>query len=221
VRIIALETSGRTCRVAALSGSTPLDELEPEASQRSSQSLAPGIRTLLDRVGWTAQQLELIVVTQGPGSFTGLRIGVMTAKTLAYVTGAAVVGVNTLAAIAEQAGRLPVWAVLDAQRQQLFAARFESGTDKTPTPVEPTRIINNDVWIASLTPDAVVSGPGLSRIQQKLPPEVIAVDEQLWNVRATTVGQIGFRQYQGGRRDDVWKMLPEYFRPSAAEEKQK
>ena len=219
VRTLALESSGRICRIAALSGPTPLCELELDSTRRSAQTLAPGIQTILSRVGWTAQQLELIVVTQGPGSFTGLRIGVTTAKTLAYVTGAEVMGVNTLDAIAEQAGQMPVWAVLDAQRQQLFAALFTAGTGGAPTPFFPTQIIDLDVWLGRLTPDAAVSGSGLAKILQRLPKEVAVVHEDLWNLRATTVGQLGLRQYQGGRRDDVWHMVPEYFRQSAAEEK--
>ena len=219
MRILALESSARTCRIAALTGATPLAELETDTSQRSAQSLIPGIRALLDRVNWSPQQLELIVVTQGPGSFTGLRIGVMTAKTLAYATGAQILGVNTLEAVAVQANELPVWAVLDGQRQQLFAAKYRANPAQPASLAGTTQVVDIDGWLASLTPDAVISGPGLVRIRSQLPERVRMVDQQRWTVRATTVGQLGLLHYEQGRRDDVWQMLPNYFRQSAAEEK--
>ena len=79
-------------------------------------------------VAWRAGDVELVCVAVGPGSFTGLRIGVVAAKTFAYAIGAEVVGVHTLAAIAESGARqhaAPLWTVLDAQRQELFAAQFD------------------------------------------------------------------------------------------------
>ena len=77
---------------------------------------------MLAQCQWEALSIDLVCVTTGPGSFTGLRIGVTTAKTFAYAAAAELVGTHTLAVLAagvEQAsGRL--WAILDAQRQELF-----------------------------------------------------------------------------------------------------
>src|SRR5205823_153504 len=80
----------------------------------------------LATANWLPKEVELVAVTVGPGSFTGLRIGVTTAKAFAYAIGAEVVGVNTLDALAAQAlpSPSPLWAILDAQRQELFAAKF-------------------------------------------------------------------------------------------------
>src|SRR3972149_6836639 len=97
--------------------------------QRTAQILAPGVRDLLDAHDWAPASIQLIAVAIGPGSFTGLRIGVTMAKTFAYAVGAQVIGVNTLAVLAEQARHLsgPLWTVMGDQRQALYAAKFVDG----------------------------------------------------------------------------------------------
>ncbi|MEX0712672.1 MAG: tRNA (adenosine(37)-N6)-threonylcarbamoyltransferase complex dimerization subunit type 1 TsaB, partial [Pirellulales bacterium] len=91
MRILALETSGKSGSVAVLRGDVLLAEEPLEPSQRSAQSLAPAMRQLLEAVAWTPRDVQLVAVTLGPGSFTGLRVGVTTAKTFAYAVGAVVV----------------------------------------------------------------------------------------------------------------------------------
>src|SRR5208337_2248427 len=102
-RILALETSELTGSVAVAADGKVLAELQLDPQQRSAQWLAPAIRSLLERVGWQPREIGLIAVTIGPGSFTGLRVGVATAKILAYATGAQVLGIGTLEAIATAA----------------------------------------------------------------------------------------------------------------------
>src|SRR5690242_11366028 len=100
-----------------------LAEIELNPSLRSASSLAPAMKELLARAEWRPTDVQLTAVTVGPGSFTGLRIGVTTAKTFAYAVGSAVVGVNTLEAVARRAAaetRQRLSAVLDAGRGQLF-----------------------------------------------------------------------------------------------------
>src|SRR5690606_26963117 len=127
MKILALETSGMSGEVALLDDGQLLvtETLSPQ--QRTAQSLAPGIASSLAKANWRAQDIGLVAVTIGPGSFTGLRVGATTAKTFAYAAGCEVLGVDTLEVIAQQApvSSDTLWAVLDAQRSQLFAARFE------------------------------------------------------------------------------------------------
>ena len=129
-RTLALETSGLSGSVAACDGGRLLAERELAQGSRSAQSLAPALRQLLAQVGWQARDVHRVAVTVGPGSFTGLRVGVTTAKAFAYAVGAEVIGINTLDVIAAQA---PVEAArvavaLDAQRQELFAAVYGPAT---------------------------------------------------------------------------------------------
>jgi tRNA threonylcarbamoyladenosine biosynthesis protein TsaB len=104
VKILALETTDLTGSVAASDSHNLLLEIELEPGNRSAQSLAPAIKSLLQQVGWQAADVQLVAVTIGPGSFTGLRVGVTTAKTFAYAVGAEILGIDTLEAIAANAG---------------------------------------------------------------------------------------------------------------------
>src|SRR5438105_3971142 len=132
MRILGVETSGSSGSVAVLDDEQLLATVALDPAQRTARTLAPAIRDLLTQVSWRPADVQLVAVTAGPGSFTGLRLGVTTAKTFAYAVGCQVLGVNTLEVIAAQTPRecSPLEIVLDAQRQQLFVgtlARSHSG----------------------------------------------------------------------------------------------
>ena len=124
MRILAIETTERIGSVAALNDARLLAEATLTSEQRTAQSLAPALVELLSRARWQAADVDLIAVTDGPGSFTGLRIGVTMAKTLAYAIEAKVLGINTLEVIAAQAppSEAAVTAVIDAQPGQFYSA---------------------------------------------------------------------------------------------------
>jgi tRNA threonylcarbamoyladenosine biosynthesis protein TsaB len=224
-RILAIESSGRHCSVATLCGDANGARLVGQTlltgDERTAQVLAPTIQQLLEAAGWQPKDVELVAVTVGPGSFTGLRIGVTTAKAFAYAIGAEVVGVNTLTALAQQvpASGWPLWAVLDAQRQELFAAEFVVGEGQTIYTKRETCIVGQDTWLNELQPGDRVVGLALERLASRLPDYVEVLPEPLWQPTAQAVGQVAWKEYLDGRRDDVWKLAPNYYRPSAAEEK--
>ena len=220
LRILALETSTMDGSVAALEGERLLGQIALEPGQRTAQSFAPAIEQQLRSVGWRPQDVQLVAVTQGPGSFTGLRIGVTAAKTLAYAVGAEVIGVNSLKVIAWQAPAAGqrICSVLDAQRQQLFAAEFQRDGENLQE-VGQTRIRDISKWLAELPADAVVSGPALARLRDRLPASVTVVDAALWTPQAASVGRLGYFEYESGKRHDLWALNPVYYRSSAAEEK--
>lgn len=221
MRVLALETTGTAGSVAALTGQELLREVPLNPRQRSAQSLAPAIQQLLADVGWRPADVQLTAVAIGPGSFTGLRVGVMTAKTWAYATGGALIGVNTLEAIAEQSLIEPggVTVVVDAQRKQLFCARYERWRNASLQLLSPVTIVNIGDWLETLELGTRVSGPMLERIGQQLPAHAAPTDRQTWQPRASTVGQLAVRDWMAGRRDDLWALAPNYYRRSAAEEK--
>lgn len=222
MRILAIETSGRDGSLAALEGDAEhasarlVGEAAIKGPERTAQMLAPRLREMLDSLGWEAKSIQLVCVAVGPGSFTGLRIGVTTAKTFAYAVGAEVVGVDTLSAIASQApvDAAPLWVVMDAQRGELFAAKFADG-QMVGAPV----VVTQSEWKRLLSAGDRVSGPGLNRIKVTLPEGVEIVDAAHWQPMANAVGHLGWGEYRAGRRDDLWQLVPLYYRLSAAEEK--
>jgi tRNA threonylcarbamoyladenosine biosynthesis protein TsaB len=224
-RILAIESSGRHASVATLwgdaDGTRLIGQTLLSGDERTAQMLAPTIRDLLIAAEWSPKSVELVAVTVGPGSFTGLRIGVTTAKAFAYAIGAEVLGINTLEALALQAtpSASPLWTILDAQRQELFAAKYIVDEQFTIRAEHKTCIIAQDAWLASLRPGDRVIGPALKRFPSRLPDRIETLPEHLWQLTATAVGQMAWKNYQAGHRDDVWKLSPNYYRPSAAEEK--
>jgi tRNA threonylcarbamoyladenosine biosynthesis protein TsaB len=226
VLILAFDTSGFSGSVAVLDGPQLVAERTLDAARRSAQTLAPAIAELLVSQKIDPSRIGLVATTIGPGSFTGLRVGVTTAKTFAYAVGAQVLGISTLEAIAQRApaellGSQPrdIHAILDAQRQELFVGRFRSTGRGDLSRVEPDRILASDAWLASLSPGTMVTGSGVNRLEDRLPAGVDAVPALLRDASAAVVGRLAWRDFNSGRRDDLWRLTPVYLRPSYAEEK--
>ena len=147
MRILAIETSTNQGSVALLEQCELVHERSLPSELRTAQSLAPAIQASMFQADWQSNTVDLVAVTSGPGSFTGLRIAVTTAKTLAYATGAQLIALNTLAVLVEQLPEevVDACAVMDAQRRQLFATRFKRGLDQRWNAVDAsTRIVYPD-----------------------------------------------------------------------------
>jgi len=220
MRILALETSDRDGSIALLADDRVLAESALEPRQRTAQSLAPAVRALLVQIGFRPTDVELVAVATGPGSFTGLRIGVTLAKVFAYAAGCQTLGVNTLETIA---ARAPVdaqefWAVIDAQRQQLFAALFARDERGAIRYREETHVVDIDAWLETLPPGSTVTGPALAKLAAQLPEGVKMLDSDVWRPTAVAVGLLAWKSYSAGRRDDPFTLVPQYFRRTAAEE---
>src|SRR5688500_5180312 len=133
-RGVAIETSGRVGSVAVVrDGTTVAEEQFPHGLQHAAQ-IVPIIDRLTRAQGWSPRDVEELYVSIGPGSFTGLRISVTLAKTMALATGVKLVAVPTVRVLAEnappEARHLVI--VLDAKRDQIFTARFERGAGDGP-----------------------------------------------------------------------------------------
>ena len=220
MKILALETSEMAGSLAAFVDGQLLLEMPLNSLRRSAQSLAPGIRELMDRVGWRTVDLGLVAVGIGPGSFTGVRVGVASAKVLAYAAGSEVLGVETLETIATgcPAGVERVSVVVDAQRGDVVVQQFRRQPDGAFVADEPWQLRSIEAWLAGLPAGICVTGPVLRKLADRLPSHVTALAPTCWSPRAETVGRLAFQQYTAGHRGDVWKLLPIYFRRSAAEE---
>lgn len=182
---------------------------------------------------WSPAEVEMVAVATGPGSFTGLRLGVTSAKVFAYAVGARVQGVNTLEGIAwhvsrsglsDESARIRV--VMDAQRNQVFSmACFMAELSKADYPKPSIEILDDDAWLQSLEPGDLLAGPGLNKFgdlvnSKNLPTGVSVAPSELWRPSATAIGQLAWRDFERGQTSaDVWSLMPRYYRQSAAEEK--
>src|SRR5262245_58773974 len=128
-RLLILETSGKTGRVALAEGARLGDVRTLDEARRHGRDLAPAIAELCAARGWKVRELDAVIVSLGPGSYTGLRVGIMSAKMLAYASGCVVFGLPSFAAIARQAppDALIIDVLADAQQQNLYVQRWSLG----------------------------------------------------------------------------------------------
>ncbi len=221
MKILALETTEKVPTMAVAEDHRLLASATGAAALRSAQSLVPGIRQLLGTIGWQPADIELVAVSAGPGSFTGLRVGVVAAKVLAYAAGSEVLGVDTLEVIAAAAPPepRPLWAAVDAQRGQWVVRLFGRSDGGWPQPLEPAALVDRERWLGELPPGSMVTGPALRKLAGRMPDHLRPLPPELWPPAARQVAALAARHYAAGCRDDLWTLAPRYSRPSAAEEK--
>ncbi len=223
-RILGIETSSADGSVALLADDRCLASRKlKDLRRRHAQTLVPELKSLLDEHRLRPQDIDLVTVSLGPGSFTALRVGVVCAKTMAYATGGAVVGVDTFLAIAERAPEnvRELFVVADALRGEVFAGRYRRREDGHWEPREEIRIVDAASWCAERKPGERVSGPGVERIAPLLPDSVVLLPEGLRHSAAEAVARVGLRLFREQGAADPLALEPFYLRPSAAEEKQR
>jgi tRNA threonylcarbamoyladenosine biosynthesis protein TsaB len=202
-RLLLLETSGRSGWVALAEGASLCGLRRLDEARRHARDLAPATADLLSARGWAARDLHAVVVSRGPGSYTGLRVGLMSAKALAYATGCALLALDTFAVVAEQApAEVTALDVLaDAQQDKVYVQPFVFAD-----------------WLLDRRRDAWVSGPGLARWEAHLPAEVPRGVAGAREPAPEALLRLGLERYRAGQRDDVFAVEPLYLRPSSAEE---
>jgi len=227
MKTVAIDTSLSTGSVAAIDGDRVAERLLPTVGEHA-RLLTAAITAVADELGWPAAAAELVAVVRGPGSFTGLRVGVTTAKALCWATGSRLLGVSSCEVIARSAATAvashdaPVAVAFDAGRGELFV------TEAMPTPrspsgwfVEPGTLIAAQVWLAALTPGRIVSGPGLALLADALAdrPDLVIPPAEAWTPSAAAVGRVALLRAAAGEADDPASLVPDYIRPSYADEK--
>ncbi len=217
-----IETSDRPGLVALAEGDRLLGEKRLDEARRHARDLAPAMAALLAEQGWKARELAGVIVSRGPGSYTGLRVGVMSAKTLAYALGCKLLAIDTFAAIAHQApaSASVVEVIADAQQEKVYAQRFACSTAPGLwKPADALRIVPFSDWLTQLPQGTWVSGPGLEGREDRLPAYARVAPAPDWRPRAASLLALGCQRWQRGENDDAYAVEPLYLRPSAAEEK--
>lgn len=125
--VLAIDTATSVCSVALAKDGKTLAELTTDFPRKHSQRLLPMVETLMAEAGLQPGDLELLAVTRGPGSFTGLRIGIATIKGMGLALGVKVVGLSTLAVLAHNFCGGLVCPVLNARLNQVYGALYRTG----------------------------------------------------------------------------------------------
>ena len=234
MRILAIDTSLGSGSVAAVdTGGTEIRPLG--VSGEHARYLTAALIDVASRRGWGSSALsglgpaDVIAVIRGPGSFTGLRVGVTAAKALAWTTGARLVGISGFDAIALQMSLLPGWGdegcaiAYDAGRGEVFATLASVAAD---TPLgwrcaEPALATAHD-WLRSLPHGARITGPGLDSCLAGIAArgDLCLAPREAGFPSAATAATLAGILAASGHGDDPHTLLPDYLRLSYADEKQ-
>jgi tRNA threonylcarbamoyladenosine biosynthesis protein TsaB len=219
---LGIETSGPRGGIALCRGDVCIAEsMLEEAPRRHAQTLVSQIAETLGRHKLRVADLDAVAVSIGPGSFTGLRVGVVCAKTLAYATGCRLAAVDTLEAIAANCpGDVDaVHVMADAQRGDLFVGTYRRRSHEEWIREGPLTIVSADRWLAERSPGDVLSGPGLAIHAARLPGNCRLLPPPACTPQARVIAQIGWRHAERGQIADCAGLEPFYLRQSAAEER--
>lgn len=219
--MLGIETSGREGTIALLyHDGRCVERALDQAGRRHAQSLVLEIDRLLKEAQLTCFQLGGIGVSVGPGSFTGLRVGVTCAKTLAYAAGVPLAGVDTFVSLARQmptSGSV-LHVIDDAQRGDLFVGTFARKGDDVEEH-GPRRIVPTAEFLATVGSDELLVGPAVPLLQQRgLLAEGLRIGE-VHRPAAAMIAGLARARLEKGERDDPMRLVPFYLRFSAAEEK--
>ncbi|MEM1041753.1 MAG: tRNA (adenosine(37)-N6)-threonylcarbamoyltransferase complex dimerization subunit type 1 TsaB [Bacteroidota bacterium] len=222
--LLALETATDVCSVALVDGDARVTGLAETLEPRSHAArLVPLIQELLAEHGFAPSDLDAVAVSAGPGSYTGLRIGASTAKGLAWVTGADLVAVPSLEALAFGAlGRIAegdlLVAAFRSRRGEVYAAAFGRSGDSLSTlvPAEAVLLDALAAWLPGTEGTRWVAGEAGALAAEALPTETRVLDPAAVRPSAALVGVLGVRRLAAGQTEDVAAFEPDYLKAFVA-----
>ena len=222
--ILAFETSAKAASVALLEGGKLLGESYQNTGLTHSQTLMVMAEDLLKQCGKTVDDITAVAVAEGPGSFTGVRIGVAAAKGFAWGKNIPCYGASTLEAMAESLGIYQgyVCPVMDARRSQVYNALFYVNNGELRREKEDRAIALSDLKEELLLLDGPIYlvGDGSDLTYKTLAPEVsglVLPPEHRKHQRATGVAILAAKKAEAGEAGDGAALQPNYLRLSQAE----
>jgi tRNA threonylcarbamoyladenosine biosynthesis protein TsaB len=220
--VLGIETSTMQGGVALLGAEGLVAEYTLSVAATHSERLLPALDRVLQDAGVTLEGVDGIAVSLGPGSFTGLRIGVSTAKGLAYATGIPLVGVPTLEAMAWAlpSARWQLCPVLDARKHEVYAALFQHERDGLRR-VSDDQALAPEALCALIRKPTLLFGDGLAAYRETfghlLGEHLLIPPVANRGGRAACVAELGRQRLLAGERADLASLTPAYLRPSEAE----
>jgi len=227
MKTLVIDTSLPTGSVAAIDGDGTAVRTLPTAGEHA-RLLAAAVASVAAELGWPIAAVDLVAVVRGPGSFTGLRVGVATAKALCWATGSRLLAVSSCEVIARGTATAlgrhdsPVTVAYDAGRGEVFAALVMPDEDSpSGWRTEAGRLVAAHDWLAGMAPGSIVTGPGLALLTDARAdrPDLVVAPPTAWKPAIADLGHIALLRAVAGETDDPAALVPDYIRPSYADEK--
>lgn len=223
MRVLALDTATEIGSIALLEEDTLLAQTQLRVEKTHSQALWRAIQFLLLETGWDLDRIDLWAVSTGPGSFTGVRIGMATIKGLAWVTQKPVVGVSTLEVLASAVAPTPylICPILDARRQEVYFAFYRHAPGgsmlrgREPGHGSPVGLCQE------IQEPAILLGNGVRRYREvfinHLGDRALIPEVWIHPLSGMALAAIALKRFRQGEGGPAEELRPLYLRSSAAE----
>jgi len=222
MRILAVDTATTSCSVAIVDETSLLSEFTIDREETHSRHLMDMIKAVMTMAGLNFSDLDGFAVTRGPGSFTGLRIGISTIKGLVVASKKPVVGISSLKTLAFQvsSSRDLICPILDARKGEVYFVRYRYINGHLIKQTK-ERVATPDKAVDDLKESCLFVGNGAllykEMILEKM-GEFASFAPMIQNtIRASTIAYLSMAKFENNDTDDIEKILPYYIRKSDAE----
>jgi tRNA threonylcarbamoyladenosine biosynthesis protein TsaB len=218
--IFAVNTSTKQFGVALMhEDGTIQAEYSISSGSKNFTGFMPAIHSLFTSSHTDVREVKGLIVAIGPGSFTGLRVGLAMAKGMAHGRHLGIIGVSSLEAMASQLPFIssPICAMIDSRKGEVFAALFRWGKD------DQIVRIREDTSLKITDLASIIEGPTLflgtdfknhgCLIKKALGPQALLAPAHLWGLKASSVGSLGLKRFLANDFDDIQDLIPRYLRP--------
>lgn len=217
MKILAVDTSSKICSVALLENDTVIDEINLDDGKTHSENLMPLIDEILCKNNLDIKQIEMIACCVGPGSFTGIRIGVATVKPMAEILKIKLASITSLEALARNVENQDIIvSLIDARNNQVYTGIFDKNYNKIENYIADD--INNVIDVLSKYENLTLVGNGAELHKELLKQKLSSIKFSENNVQlAQNVGKIGYKKYLENNLMTPDEIVPIYLRKSQAE----
>jgi tRNA threonylcarbamoyladenosine biosynthesis protein TsaB len=224
LKVLAIDTSTVMASCALLDEENLLGEFSLNQNMGHSENLVPMVKTLLDNLNLKVSDIDLYGVALGPGSFTGLRIGIATVKAFAHVYNKPIVGVSTLEGLAFNVRASGVIVpMIDARKNRVYTGIYKWEDGYLNNVEEPT-VMEIDELLEHLKENynnIIVNGNGIythrEKIKDKLGDRVEFAPFIQNTCRAASIGELALLKREEGKLESYFSLVPEYIRQSQAQ----
>ena len=223
MNLLAVDTSTSTGGVALVLDDKVVAALAVTTKRTHAKRLMVGVDTVLRMARMHITQCDGYVVTLGPGSFTGLRIGISTIKGFGFATGKPIAGVSTLDVLAHPFSGIPqpVCPMIDARKEQVFTALYKHDEKKGWGVQVREAAVHPLVWLEHIHEPCLFVGDGAvayrTLIEKQLGKRALFASPCQNTPRADVLAEIGLHRFKQGRVSDAAQIVPHYLRKSDAE----
>jgi len=214
---LAIDTSTNTTSLALVQDSAMLTELTWQCEQNHSVELLPHLADLLCQAGASIQSISGIIIARGPGSFNALRVGVSTAKGLAFSLGIPIVGISTLEAEAYQHNEidLPICPIFNAGRGEIATAIYQMKDNEWQRIID-EHITTVEALCSQITAKTLFCGEFVASIteelKKRLKQKAIISSSPATSRRIGSLAELGQKRLQAGDYDSPATLNPLYLR---------